>query len=697
MLEKLKFRSWTFPLTLLLLSILCFGLLIPWLGFYQDDWYLIWLSHFFGANIFFPFFENQRPILALVYIFTTKLVGTSAVGWQIFGLLTRWLAALSVWWALKLAWPNRPKQVAWITVLFLVYPGFQEHFVAVVYSQNYLLITASLIALGLSLWVVRNQTRLTIPLTILGVSLSLLSVFSSEYFFGLEFFRPLLLWVVVGEKISSLWQRLSKTLLYWAPYLAALIFFLVWRIFIFKFPTYQPKLAQQFVSGPSNTILTMAQTVIQDFFDVSLFAWTQTLNFVRTVEPTLLLVVIKWVILLVGAALTIFYLSKFVGKDEEPLEASASIKPSPSWAIQAIMIGVFSVIITGWPFWFAGLEIELDISQERFTLAFMLAVSIMLVGLIELFIKTDRQKIVIIGVMAGLAMGWQLKVAETFREAHAGQETFFQQLVWRAPGLKSGTLLLTNPLPINYSGANSLAAPLNWIYAQNYQYPNMEYELFYIPDKLGNELPALQNGLPITKRYGVITYHGSTSQSLVVYFEPPGCVLVLDPAVYGETPINGLDQPSISIPRLPDSINTAVPISHVGQIIPSADMPIHNFQEIFGQSTTSNWCYYFEKADLARQFSDWPTVVALGDEAARQSLRPVAKQEIEFLPFIEGYAHQGNWKQAARLTRLTAGSVPAMVPILCSTWTRIQQNTSPGIERDTYISNFWSDYGCGEP
>ena len=42
----------------------------------------------------------------------------------------------------------------------------------------------------------------------------------------------------------------------------------------------------------------------------------------------------------------------------------------------------------------------------------------------------------------------------------------------------------------------------------------------------------------------------------------------------------------------------------------------------FATEPGHTWCYFYEKAELARQIQDWDQIVALGSEAAEKELRP---------------------------------------------------------------------------
>ena len=78
--------------------------------------------------------------------------------------------------------------------------------------------------------------------------------------------------------------------------------------------------------------------------------------------------------------------------------------------------------------------------------------------------------------------------------------------------------------------------------------------------------------------------------------------------------------------------------------------------EIFGLEPEHDWCYYFQKGDLARQTGDWKTAIALYKEAQKKGLAP--SFGTEYIPFIEAYAQTGDWKNADKLTRLAQKTNP---------------------------------------
>ena len=120
-----KSQKWLLPLAFLVLLVIAFGLLISNLGFYWDDWPVIYMAHSGGeASTYIDFYDYDRPVSAWTYILTVPILGVKPLNWHIFTLLLRWLTVLAMWWMLRGLWPERSRQTAWMAFLFAVYPAF---------------------------------------------------------------------------------------------------------------------------------------------------------------------------------------------------------------------------------------------------------------------------------------------------------------------------------------------------------------------------------------------------------------------------------------------------------------------------------------------------------------------------------------------------------------------------------------------
>ena len=96
------------------------------------------------------------------------------------------------------------------------------------------------------------------------------------------------------------------------------------------------------------------------------------------------------------------------------------------------------------------------------------------------------------------------------------------------------------------------------------------------------------------------------------------------------------------------------------------------------------WIGSFEKADLARQFEDWQTVLDLAAEAEASGFGP--QNGTEWIPFIEAYARLGQWDAAQEHTLAAAQLTAEMEPALCATWERIQAATDDSPARASALA-----------
>jgi hypothetical protein len=579
-----RFTPRSVPIVLLLVCLAGFGLLIPWLGFYQDDWYQIWFERAFGSGVFVNFFAIERPFIAFITMLTTPLVGSAPLNWQIFGL------------------------------------------------------------------------------------------FTSEYFFGLELTRPLFLWIALREQVElPLKIRLKKTLMRWSPYLALILAFLVWRVVVFQFPTYTPVFIGEAGLGVAQALSLLLETV-SSALEVGLLVWLEPLvTFVETGLRN------PWTLAALGLAVPAtlaiaVYLTRQSAPDGN--QHTNPALPGGHAAIQFVSIGLFGLLVSGLPFWLVGLPVNTRLeSGSRFTISFMLSAGLLLAGLVDLIFRKHTHMAAAIAVIAGLALGQHFIDANTYRVVHRSQGEFFQQLVWRAPALEPGTLVLTNVFDEPLSGDNSMTAALNWIYDVESPY-SLDYMLFYLPNRLKiGSLPGLVPGVPVIKPFRTAEFHGLTSQALVVYYAQPNCLRVLDLSS-DLVPLKKAD--------IPPELIGAVPLSNLAQIqtgAPAVELPPKLFRST---PEEESWCYFYEKADLARQLGDWQEIVDLGEQAF--NLKPRLERTWEMLPFIEGYARAGQKAHARELTlqalQAGQGNSPAASKLLCAVWEQIQEDleTPPALK-----------------
>ena len=681
MIKSIRFPDWTLPLALLAILIAGFGVLIPWLGFYWDDWPSIWFLHIFGPTGFIDVLASDRPFLSLIFMITTTFLRESIVGWQIFGLLSRWLAGIAFWWTLRLLWPQKSRQAGWIAILFTIYPGFSQQSISVTYSNAWIILAAFIASLGLMLNAIRNR-RLFWWWMGLSLLCSAFAMYSTEYFFTLELLRPVLCWIVLSEDIPQIRERFKRTLLYWLPFLLLILAFLIWRFYIHEFPRAGVIEPGRILSDPISAGGQLVRTVLEDIVEGGILAWYLPVRHFLTANFAATSYIASLVVAVLAALAGTAYLAFF----HPPTNTQDGITTSQSrnWAFQAILLGLFSLLIAGWPFWLTDLLIKLEFPNDRFTMSMMIGSSLLLVGLLELIPKAFYIKITLLGLLIGLAVGQQFNYANMYRLDWNAQKDFFRQLSWRSPAIKPGTVVMAARLPFKYFSDNSLTAPLNWIYAPDQTSEEMPYLIYDIQSRRGNNPKKIAKGEPIYQPYRATSFTGNTSQALVLVYSPPGCLKVLDPLKDENNPV--IPWPTRKALHLSD-------LSNIQLYASPATLPQH----IFGAEPAQSWCYYFQKAELARQTGDWQRVAELGDQAFQlnQLLYPVNGPEL--VTYFEGYAYTDQWKEAKELI-LKANRLEMNInPMLCDSWQRITDQTAATGPNNPAFAELSNLLKCPEP
>jgi hypothetical protein len=670
-LKNISFSSRSVPWFVLLLCIFSFGLLIPWFGFSWDDWPFVWISHQYGAEGLARYFSTNRPVWGVFYQLSTSLIGDAPWQWQVFGIIFRWIAAVMVWLFLRALWPKRQTMAIWAALIFIVYPGFRQQAIAITYGHFYLVYGAFIASLLFNVLAYRNPQRYALY-TGLSLLLSAVNLYSMEYFFMLELLRPLILYGLLAADKEG--KKILQTVQLWLPYGLVFISSIIWRLFLFPYQTenYQPLFLETLKSSPLLAGWQLMERIVHDLYwtgvlgparafslpDVSTFGKVSTLGYA--------------ILIALVALIASFYLlacKESLGSNEK--------KKTALWPM---LLGLLAVLAAGWPFWLTDLPIGLEYPNSRFTIPFILGVAIFWAGLFELLPAPRWLRNVILSVWLAFAVGQQFISANDFRRDWEVQQQLFWQLSWRAPQLEEGTSVLINDLPIQYASDNSLTAPLNWMYSGKTAQEEMNYLLAYPSIRLGASIPSYKHGTTITENYLAATFHGSSDAMLVLYFQPPGCVRVIDAEVDA---YNSL---------LPPSLRETVPYTNTSLIVTDSQTQAEPPRSIFRKEPAQRWCYYFEKAELARQQQDWASVTELGDTAF--GLGDYPNDPSERFVFIEGYAHSGNWQRALELTN-ESGDISSLVhPMLCSLWQRIDRETETSPEKDVTIQTVQLKFNC---
>ncbi len=649
-----KFSAWVAPLALLALAAVVYGPFLPRLGFYWDDWPLSWTQTHLGPQGLIKIFNATRPMRGWLEAPLMLLLGVNPLVWQVFSLFTRWLAALSFWWLLRLLWPKRSGEAFVASAMLLVYPGYTQQPLARTYY--YFWIFEAVFFLSLS-WMVLSIERGKVVWRFFFASLAAfgLHLVSMEYLVGLELMRPLLLLLVFSRLTSSWRERLQRTLFYELPYALVLAVYIYWRFFLFGFlfekPLYSPVVLSQIERSPVKTLANLAVKTANAFKQVNWDAWLPAFSL-----PPLR----EW-----GWSLNLVYLAVILFSLGGMLFLLPRLSSSQSLPFDWILAGLAGMFLAGLPFFAAGLSVRVRFPENRFTLVYMPLVGILLAGLLWL-IRNESQRALAAGLLIALAAGYQVQVLKGYSDEWRVLKKFAWQAAWRMPALANGAVMVSEDMDtFRYNDDEALTALLNWMYVSSHAASPGFVSYSFLSDRLPNDF--LSN-VSVSK-----------SQFFVTRFAPPACLHIFDPQ-YDEvllslpSPATVTALSALKLPVVPDLVRQAVPLSSPALTTGGAFSP--RVPDFLGPEPQHGWCYTYLKADLARQQGDWAEVARLGDEAFATSSLP--NDLYEYLPFIEAYARLGRMEEARRLTRRVAETMPLLRPALCALWNRI-----PDIPPDT--------------
>lgn len=679
-LQKVKIPFWLLPIFLLVICVLTFGLLIPQLGFYWDDWSKTLVNVVYGMKGYADYYAEDRPTSSWTHILFVTLIGNKPLHWHLFTLILRWLTSLSIYGFLKQLWNGRKIQASFVALVFLVYPVFTQQSIPVTFHQQWLQFFLYFLSLTVTILAIRESRHFwwltSLSLLLLAVQLSI-----TEYFVGLELLRPVVIWLILKNQNENLrWKNgLGQTLKHYLPYIAFFIAYVIWRMFFIQLSgddPYRANTLYELISHPIPTLINLFRMVTVDTYYNLVACWSDVIG--SGVQPDIpRFTYFSWGIgFFVSVAIILFYI--FI-RNEPKDSLDGSISSSKEWLFQAFLLGFFALLFGPIPAWITGREVVYDFHSNRYAMPAMFGASLLLVVLIESIIQSRTQKIILLAAIIGLSSSFHLRIANDYRWLWRDQLRFYWQLNWRAPAIEPDTAIFVENEPFPNQGLFSTSSAVNLIYPQNPDSPTLDYWVFSIYPRYVHSLPNPQN-VSLSPRFRSLMFKGNTSNSLLMSYDPTkgNCWWMLNPD-------------DLANPYLSDTLKQFLPVSNLDRINPALQQPGYPPENLFGKAPDKNWCYYFEKADLSRQFEDWQQIKVLGDEASAQGFSPsasVSNSPREWLPFIEGYARLGDWQTAYDLTLQSYETDGRYREMLCNLWNRLNTSTKPGNSHKNNILNF---------
>lgn len=639
------------PLLLLGLSALAFGIQAFWLGYYLDDWVVLYHIFRGGYEQLAAYsFAVNRPYGAWPWWLGFSILGYSPLGWQVWSIFWRWLTSVLLWAAFTKIWPGKKLQIALASALFVVYPIFLQQTNSVTFSDHWIcfaLYSASILCTVLAI----QNRRFFFPWTTLALVFSGLELFALEYFVGLELLRFWLIWFLLRD-IPQVKDRLLRTLGHSLPYMALFGGFLIWRLAFM--PTAgsdrnSPEVLAGLLSDPLHTVPNVALRALQDVVEAVLGTWYKTYQ-PSTISALPLSSLAGWGVGLLAFGLAYIF---FLRQSRTDPEVEHNGKETLTW-----MGFSFLTMITGLlPAWAIGQYlVTTEHYADRYGLAAMFGASLFLVSVLD-FLLRRRHQVLLVCVLIGLGVGFHFRLENNFRYSWEKQTRLAWQLRWRMPGLQPHTVVYGDGVLSLGSWVD--VAWLNFLYSQPNPSLSEGEEYWYYDVNKFNEDRIPQPRQPLSeKRLENMSYQGSASDSVVIQFKTVDqqCLWVLD----SSDNVN---------PYLNPRLRSVLPLSDLDRVILEDAIDDDHLQAVFSSEPPYDWCYYFEKADLAVQQKQWATVQQLWDEVQRKKLSTVVA--VEYLPFIQGTAAAGDLQTALAISKKAQTTNHKVNGLVCEVWEQI--------------------------
>lgn len=612
------------------------------LTYNKDDWYFMYDGLVRGAGIFRDITLHTRPLRGFLYEFLYSLFGPFPLPYHLTSYLWRLLGGFGTLWLFTLLWPNQRRFNFSLTALFLLFPGFywwvsgfelQPNIISLGLEAFSIVFTIKAIQTGSS------QKRIFYILASFLFGWTYLALV--EYAIGMEGFRFLCIYLLVSRKYSDLHfvHSVWRTIRMYAIFILIPIGFVIWYEFFFenwrKAQDAGVQLSALFTFPL--TLPWLGVRLIQSTLNISILAWFVPFheNFITSRLRDILFGSI-----LATATISAFlagnsFLKKYIGT------ASPLDKTQSRFQSEAIWLGLLGTIAGVLPIVLANRSAVFS-RVSQYTLPASLS-GVLLVGGIIYSLLPGKLKWVTLSVLVGFAA---LSHHGLAARAVAEQETianFWWQVTWRAPSIRSDTLLVVRYPNVNYADNDEMVwGPANFIY--NPQRQQTDPVQVLLP-AARMEPEAATNILMGSRDFDVVDL---VIKYTSIHYNYKNILVITQAAE--QSCVHLMDQ------RWPDVTNHDEPLvavsaarSNTANVIVDAE-PADPPAYIFGDEPAHEWCYFYQKADLARQQGKWNEIIILAQEATKLGLHP--NDQIEWMPFLQAYALSGNEKKVKQISRL---------------------------------------------
>jgi len=606
---------------------------------YRDDWYYTVDRLKGGPETFPKMFEIDRPARGYLFEAYYRLFGVNPTPYHLVSFALRLIAGLAAFWLFRLLWPDHIEAALIMSILFVVYPGYTRWMEGFEDQPKIFSLCLQIFSIILSLKAidakgVLNKALLWTGSIITGLGYILLI----DYAIGMELFRLLCIYIFVKHRLQGLsFRKLALATIHaWLPAMLIPGIYLFWRLFIFHNQRPATDIGLQLsviVQEPLRSGWGWFQNLFRSTINQSVLAWWAP-NFQNFFEHNNRGIFLGLLFAFTAAALTVGLMLWKHDTDDKDRKLNDAL-----WVgLVCVVAGLLPVILAN--------RLVLFGAYSHYALPASLAAAVLVGGVIY-SISSRSVRIALVAVLVLLAVMNHASASADVLNEEQVISNFWHQVAWRAPNIRAGTTLNVNYPTVNFGeDYDAVNGPANFIY-----------------------YPDLSGSIPVTYPLHGISQYAWTAKEILsgvkydtgyrthVAVVDPGNLLVMSqPTTNACVHIVNLQYPWYSY-NDPDAILLAGSRSKIDNVQTEGDSPYLN-PAIFGPEPAHNWCFIFEKAELAAQNKDWTTILALAKEAQTQKFHP--NERLEWMPFLQAFAVSGDEKNLSdtmlKITSVTASA-----------------------------------------
>ena len=603
-------KSFYFSILVLgFLLLAAYAVQINQIGFSDDEWLTLFVVKNKGISNLIYNYSFDRPLRGYFETYMFTLMGTNMLDYQIIGLVFRLVDTYILFVILMILFPKQIRNNLMASVVMLIYPGFLQQYHALDYQAQFFSHLAMMTSFLISLLPIRFGKRWLYLIAIpVAIGLSLVSVGVMELYVGMEMFRIFIIYCAYQQYATSNGSPRKSALLYSLPYLVGAAGFSIWRIFFFESRRATVSTGRMLADiSTLEGILHAFMNFLENLFRQLIGVWYEApIFYLKFLRPNL-----GWWILisLIVSGVVVFLIQRM--QEGEGTDTH-------SYSIALLLGGLLTVVAALVPVVFGGREISFNTSYNRFTYPGMMGVGMLLVGLLSLLKNWQRYIIFYLVIVISLLVQ-EGNAARYVLTTNNTEETWWE-FTWRAPDIQPGTTLSGLIENGSLTESYTIWGPANLLY-----YPQ-DRKVIITGEVLDQTtLEWFTNGGEMVQRKRGNKYINQFSQTLIFSKQTGSCLHLMD-----------ADHPEISETSNP-LIAAVAPYSQIDRIIPSSSKVVEPDFDIFGPEPEHGWCFYYQKAQLARQNKDWGQAAAWGNEALAQGFAPA--DPIEWLVFAQAFRY----------------------------------------------------------